>query len=113
MVKLRKEAVWDDRKDGTLMVGCGSDVPLVDRTYMASDSMSILLREMINRRRPNTDVARSTSHSMKITTLSRACKIGLHENICRAVGGHAEPGDDMPRLYGRDYLADPLPTVGA
>ena len=45
---------------------------------------------------------------MKATFLSWACKIGLGDDIRRALGGHKKPGDDMVRLYGRDFLAEPL-----
>ena len=94
------------------MVGCGPDYSLVENTYMATDTMSVLLREIIQRRRPEVCIKGISSHSMKVTLLSWTTKIGLHEDICRALGGHSKPGDDMPRLYGRDFLAEPLRQLG-
>ncbi len=107
-LKLRQTKGYNAAADGTLMLGCGPDWTLVQGTRMTSDTMTLLLRELLAPRRPDAQIAKITSHSMKTTYLSWACKIGIDDEIRRALGGHKKPGDDMVRLYGRDFLAEPL-----
>ena len=91
-LKLRQAKGYQAAADGTLMLGCGPDWSLVRGTRMTSDTMTLLLRELIGLKRPHVDVSKITSHSLKTTYLSWTCKIGLYDDIRRALGGHKKPG---------------------
>ncbi len=107
-LKLRAKAKLNAATDGTLLPRCGPDWSLVPRTRMTSDTMTLLLREIVAMSEPDLDMSRITSHSMKTTLLSWVCNSGLSDDARRALGGHSKPGDDMVRLYGRDFLAEPM-----
>ncbi len=83
-LKLRAKAKLNAAIDGMLMLGCGPDWSLVPRTRMTSDTMTILLREIVAMSEPDLDMSKITSHQ------------------------DSKPGDDMVRLYGRDFLAEPM-----
>ncbi len=80
---------------------------------MTSDTMTIIIREiLVEEGIPREEDQKYTTHSMKTTFLSWACKCGIKKSSRRILGGHSKPGDRMPDLYGRDAHAEPLRQLG-
>ena len=110
---LRKEAGLKASDDETLMPACGPDWVLVLGTRMSSDTLTIAMREILEKQGiPREETRKYTSHSMKATFLSWLCKCGVNKHKRRVLGGHSKPGDKMVDLYGRDEFGDPLLSLG-
>ena len=77
-LRLRKKDGRDASIDDTLMPACGPDWQLVPGTSMTSDTLSLIVRDILQQGGLNPDEARAfTSHSMKTTLLSWCGKAGV------------------------------------
>ena len=112
-LRLRQQAGLYAPTDATLMPACGPDWQLVPGTRMTSDTITIIVREILQEQNVTLQEAkRFTSHSMKTTFLSWAGKAGLNKGLRRTLGGHSKSKDNMVDHYSRDELAEPLRQMG-
>ena len=95
-LRIRNEGGRDALRNGTLMLGSEPNYSLVKNTRMLPDSMSVMLREVIQRRRPESRPPGIFSHSMKVTFLSWAHNKDLNEDVCRVLNDHSKPKNEMP-----------------
>jgi len=80
---------------------------------MTSDSVSIIVRTILNDASVEVDGSKTfTSHSMKTTLLSWCGKAGIGKPHRLTLGAHSQGKDCMADLYSRDELAEPLRQLG-
>jgi len=107
-VAARKSLKMDAHAMGFFIPSVGHNGKFTNKP-MKTDELAIHLREILIKWGISPEEASEyTSHSMKVTFLSWAAKIGLPMKVRRMLGYHAKATDKSTLVYSRDVMAWPL-----
>ena len=95
------------------MPACGPDWQLVSGIRMRSDSISIIVRTILQEGGGAIEGTQNfTSHSMKTTFLPWCGKAGIPKPYRPTLGAHSHGKDCMSTLHSRDELSEPFRQLG-